>query len=426
MRLPHARFKKTVFENGLTLISEQRPGLQAVAMGVWVKTGTRFEPAPLMGVSHFLEHMLFKGTQTRSPHDIAIEVEKRGGDINAFTAREYTCFQILIRKQYAEFGAEILSDILLNSTFDRLEMEKERKVILQEISMVEENPEELAFDLLYSRAFAGKGLGQDILGTRQTIRRLSRQSMVRYFRQFYKPDRLVISVAGDVSHAELKRNFRALGRWKLHGGASKKPLLRGSTFHPGFAFVRRRTEQAHLVVGIKSVPYNSVERIPSILLNQLLGVGMSSLLFQEIREKAGLAYTVYSHLSAFRDAGLMSIYVGTSPARVTEAYTRMEKIFGRLTRETFPKRELDAIKENFKGGILMGLDDMDARMSNIAKNELFLGDYVPVRQICKLIDSVKPEDLQRMAQKHFVDAPRFGLLIAPECPSRLSGAFSRG
>jgi predicted Zn-dependent peptidase len=401
------RFKKTVFSNGLTLISERHSQYRSLSIGIWVKVGTRHELPSEAGASHFLEHMLFKGTDNRSALDIAKEVDQVGGDFNAFTAREYTCFHILLLDRDAALGLDILSDIVLNSNFDAEELERERKVILQEISMVEDSHEELAHDLYFELLYGKHGLGKPILGTETSIRRMRRADLLRFFRNHYRPDKLIVSVAGNVSHETLKKRLKPLTRTSWPGRANGKgrkkrrahPTEPAPKLKHGHWWVERRAEQAHLIWGVEGPKYGSRDRYAAFLLNVYLGGGMSSTLFQEIREKKGLAYTVYSSLSPFLDSGVFSIYVGTSIQHVPICLKLIEECIVKLKRDLLTDEELETTKENLKGTILLNADGVESRMSSIATNEIFFREYVGLPEICERIDEVTPADLRRVARK---------------------------
>ncbi|MBI4925751.1 MAG: insulinase family protein, partial [Bdellovibrio sp.] len=282
----HKKVKKTVFSNGLTLLTERHPEFKSLCIGVWVKAGTRQERPHESGISHFLEHMLFKGTENRSNLQIAKEVDQVGGEFNAFTAREYTCFHILLLSRDIDLAVNILSDILLYSKFDAEEMERERKVILQEITMAEESPEELVHDLFFELLYGRHGLGRPILGTGTSIRRFTRGDLLRFFRKHYRPTQIVISVAGNVSHESVCRKLKLLTRKYWPGRPKQLVTKKQLGFEPaprlkhGTWWIKRSAEQVHLVWGVESFRYSSKDRFAALLLNVYLGGGMSSALFQ--------------------------------------------------------------------------------------------------------------------------------------------------
>ncbi|MDR3607284.1 MAG: pitrilysin family protein [Oligoflexia bacterium] len=398
----HLKFHKTVFPNGLTLVTERMPGFRSISMGAWVKTGTRHESTKEAGVSHFLEHMLFKGTHRRTALEIAREIDRVGGDFNAFTAREHTCFHLFMLDRDVALGADILSDVLLNSTFDSKELDRERKVILQEIVMVDEAPEELAHDLYYEKIFPDHGLGRPILGTVKSIRGMKRREIVGYFHARYQPEDLIISVAGDVSHEALVKKLKPLMRSRWPG---RKSCARTSSrhevprFQPGKWWAARELEQVHLVWGVRGPKATASDRYAAYLLNVYLGDGMSSSLFQEIREKNALAYTVYSSLSAFEDTGVFSVYAATSPHKVSLCLQLIEKCVNELRTRLLKKSEMKSIKDSVKGSILLSTDSVESRMFSIARNELVYGRQITPEEVCREIDAVTPEQIRALAEK---------------------------
>jgi predicted Zn-dependent peptidase len=418
------KFRKTVFHNGLTLLTERHPEYRSISLGAWVKVGTRHERPRESGVSHFLEHMLFKGTEGRSALDIAREVDQVGGDFNAFTAREYTCFHLLLLSRDTDLGLKILGDVILNSNFESEELERERKVILQEIAMVEEAPEELVHDIFFELAYSSggsHGLGRPILGSESSIRRLKRREILGFFRKHYRPDQLIISIAGNISHDKVVRKLRSLisqPSWPGRPEGKITPKSMGYEKAPkvreGCWWVVRPTEQVHVVWAVQGTTYDHVDRFPAFLLNAYLGGGMSSQLYQEIREKKGLAYSVYSSLSAFKDSGVFSVYAATSMNQVGTCLRLIEESAYRLQRELLPESEIKVIRDYLKGTILLSADSVENRMESIAKNEIFMGKYVSVDEVCKMIDAVTPQDLRRVARKFFKPDRRSLLFLGPK------------
>lgn len=417
------RHQKTVFSNGLTLLTERHPEFRSLSIGVWVKAGTRHERSGEAGLCHFLEHMLFKGTESRTALDIAREVDRVGGEFNAFTAREYTCFHILLLAHELDLGLDILGDIILNSDFNPVEFERERKVILQEIAMVEESPEELVHDIFFELAYGKHSLGKPILGTERSIRRARRGELTRFFRKHYRPDQLVVSVAGNISHAAVVRRLRRLLKREWPGRLRRRSSRRELGYEPapritsGCWWVTRRTEQVHLVWGVEGLRQTGQDRFAALLLNIYLGGGMSSALFQEIREKNGLAYTVYSNISSFSDSGIFSIYVATGMNQVPLCLRLIEDCVARVKRELLSQEELEMIKENLKGTILLSSDNVESRMSSIAKNEIVFGQLQDLDEVCRLIDAVTPSDVRRVARRIFKGDERAILALGPK-PSK--------
>jgi len=408
-----SQVKRTRFDNGLTLVTESTPQFEGLSAGAWVNVGSRHEARGEHGATHFLEHMLFKGTRKRSAEQIAREVDRIGGEFNAFTAREETCFHLLLLDRHAPLACDMLEDILLNSQLSSEEVDRERKVILQEIAMVDDSPEDVAHDLFLENAFEGNGLARSILGTESSIRRMKQATIRDYFHRFYRPQNLVISLAGDVSHDRAKKLFSAMGKGPWPGRKSQKSgptshrVLAGQRsvngltpeFKPGRGWVVREGEQVHWVWGCPAPVQCAPERFAFYLLNLHLGGGMSSLLFQEIREKHGLAYSVYSNYSPFSDSGIFTVYAATAPHHVSLSLKLLQECLDRVVKKPIPRSELESLKENLKGTLLLANDSVESRMSAIARNQILFGEEVPLSVTLARIDAVTAEDIQNVAQK---------------------------
>ncbi len=422
-------YKKTVYPNKLTLITERVSGLNGLALGVWIKAGTRQESPQALGISHYLEHMLFKGTKSRTALQIAREIDQVGGEFNAFTAREYTCFHITLLNKNYELGLDILCDIILNSSFKKDEFDLEKKVILQEISMVDESPEELVHDLFFETVLRNHSLGRPILGTQQSIQKMRRTQLVDFFVQHYRPEKMVVSVVGDISHEMVSRKIKPLtgktwpGRAKASsdaGGQQKNKMPRAiPNLESGVWVVRRPTEQVHLVWGSVGPHYTSNERYAAAILNVFLGAGMSSTLFQEIREKRGLAYTIYSGLSPFTDTGMFTVYSATHAKNVVTCLKLIEKCISRVKKKELSKRELRNVQNNIKGTFLLSADNVESRMSRLAINEIFLGRYLSGEEFCKGIDRTSADQILTLANKIFRDYRRHILVMGSKLPQKL-------
>lgn len=418
-RASNRRARKTQLTNGLTVLTEKIDGFQSVSIGIWVRAGTRHERPHEAGISHFLEHMLFKGTETRTAMEITRAVEGVGGEFNAFTTREYTCFYVNLLARDLELGLEILSDIVLSSTFDGEELERERKVISQEIAMVEETPEELSQDIYFELLYGRHGLGRPILGTENSVRKMRRSDLLRYFRKHYRPDNLVVSVAGNVNHARVLRALGGLRKRNWPGRPVKKLSAREEGFLPapkindGLWWVARPTEQAHLVWGVEAPRFATRSQAAILVLAAFLGGGMSSLLFQEIREKNGLAYTVYSNLSAFLDSGILSVYVGCSKRQVATCLRLIEDAVERVATLKMTEEELREVKESLKGTLLMSMDSVESLMQGNAIDEIYHRDSFAIEEICNDIDGVSAGDVRRAARRLFVRGRRAVLVYGP-------------
>lgn len=430
IRVKAADFKKTVFNNGLTVLSERTPGSLGLSVGLWVKVGCRMERPSEAGISHFIEHMLFKGTEKRSALEITRSIEAAGGDFNAFTDREYTCFQLSLLKEDLQLGADILTDIILDPLFEPVELEREREVILQEIDSVEDNPEELAFDTYLQKVYGRSGLGSVILGTTNSIGKMKRSRLIKFFKSHYRPEKTIISVAGDVSHKSVCKRFKRLATRSWPGRPAGKqidtsPVYKRPAVRDGRWWIERKTEQVHLIWGVEGVSFTARQRLPCVLINIHLGGGLSSLLFQEIREKRGLAYNVYSSLLPFADSGLFTVYVATERTKLKLCMRLIEEAVHNLCTTPLPEEELKSIKSNLKGNIFISSDDVESRMFSIARNEIFLRANVGIGDICERIDSVSADDVRRTARKLFGNEKRSILALGPEKP-RLSSFFFSG
>jgi predicted Zn-dependent peptidase len=400
-----SRIRRTHFENGLTLLTESTPQFEGLSAGAWVNVGSRHELKGEHGATHFLEHMLFKGTKKRSAQQIAQEVDRIGGEFNAFTAREETCFHLLLLDRHVGLACDMLEDVLLHSKLSRVEVDRERKVILQEIAMVDDSPEDVAHDLFLENVFSGKGLGRSILGTDSSIRRMKQTTIQNYFRHFYRPENLVLSFAGDVSHEKVRRLLSRMGKhaWPGRDKAPSATRLQGlakqekTEFQEGSGWVVREGEQVHWVWGCPAPDQTSPDRYAFYLMNLHLGGGMSSTLFQEIREKHGLAYSVYSNYSPFSDAGVFTVYAATAPGHVALSLKLLKECLNRVVRKPLPRAELESLKENLKGTLLLSNDSVESRMSAIARNEILFGGEVPLATTLQRIDAVTSEEIQKLA-----------------------------
>jgi len=395
-------FQRSVLANGTVLVTERAVPFKSLSIGVWVKGGSRHETPSQAGLAHFLEHMMFKGTTKRTALDIARDVDLVGGDFNAMTTREYTCFHLTLPNKEIDFALELLVDILKESRFDQTEIERERMVVLQEFAMVEESPEEYVHEVLFEKAFGNHPLGRPILGTEKVLKSFNREDVRRYFQQHYYSKNIVITMAGDLNHASVAKRLNSLTKG-FHG--KKRPASAASRrkpkFHPGLNLIRRKTDQAHVTIACEAYPIDHKQRLAAFLLNAFLGGNMSSALFQEIREKRGFAYTVYSSLAPFTDTGLLGMYVATGPKQVKECLVLIREQLAKLQEEPIAEKDLQIAKNSVKSAVLMGSDSMETRMYALAKSELFYDRQVSDEEICERIDEVTPKDLWKVARELF-------------------------
>ena len=387
---------KSFLDNGIKVITEEMEGVRSVSVGVWIKRGSAHEPLKKRGISHFLEHLLFKGTKKRTALDIARDIESVGGMLNAFTSREYTCFYAKVLAKDVGLAVDILSDILINSTFRSGELEKERFVVLQEINMVEDTPDDLIHDLLMEWLWKGHPAGWAVLGTKESVSAIKRRDVLEHFRAHYTPENIIITVAGDIKHKNMIKLFeRSFGRLKRRG-------VKKSTSRPracgGVKVLRRPLEQVHMCMGVPAPPLVHPHRYRVHLLNTVLGGGMSSRLFQEVREKRGLAYAIYSYLNLMKNAGSLVVYAGTSKEELKDVVRLTLREYERL-KHRINTEELRVAREQLKGGILLGLESTENRMTKLARDEIYFNRTVPVEEILSAIDSVSGRDVRQTAEE---------------------------
>ncbi len=387
--------EKTVLDNGVRILTERNPQAFSVTVGLWMEVGSRDEDPAHGGVSHFIEHMAFKGTARRSPLDIAREIDRLGGLANAFTSKEHTCYHARALANRLPEICDLLSDLLLNPTLDPAELERERDVILQEISSVEDTPEDLVHVLFGEGFWPDHPLGRSVLGSVESVAALDRPAIQAYLSEHYRPRRAVVSAVGNLEHQQV---LDLLGPTlaALPSGGQEPPRTR-PTVSPGLWLAQRDSEQAHLALGLAAPSSSAPERFAAALLNLILGGNMSSRLFQEVREKRGLAYSVYSYLSAYSDCGLLGIYLGVAPERAAEALAVVREELLRLAGEPPQEHELLDAKENLTGAILLAAENPESRMSRIARNEYQFGRQVEPAEAAAQVEAVTMEQIADLA-----------------------------
>lgn len=412
-------YQKTVLNNGIKVITEKIPYLKSVSIGVWVTTGSRDEHPDENGISHLIEHLLFKGTERRTALDIAKEIDSVGGTLNAFTGREYTCFYAKVIDKNLPLAIDLLSDIFLHSLMDEKDVEKERMVILQEIKMVEDTPDDYVHDLFNRTCWGDHPLGFPICGTVERVQSFSRNQIEQFFRAHYQPDRVIVCAAGNLHHQEVVDLIEAtFGQISKSNRAKErvKPLSISTTH-----ISKRDLEQVHFCLGTHGLHYNHSLRFASYVLNTILGGGMSSRLFQEIRENRGLAYSVYSYLPTYIDTGLVVVYAGTDQNSFEEVFRLILQEFKRLKAEPFKNGELEIAKEQLKGNLLLSLESSDNLMTRLAKNEIYFETYQTVDSILKGIDGVDERMVKSLAS-HLFDEQYFCLtVLGPMDGNHLNG-----
>ena len=391
--------KKTTLKNGIRILTKKMPYVRSVALGVWVNVGARDETASENGASHFIEHMIFKGTQKRTAFQIAKEFDAIGGHTNAFTSMEMTCYHARVLDTHLEKMVDILSDIFLNSVFHANELERERLVILQEIGMMEDAPEEY-IHLLSGKAFWGNHpLGRSILGTRQNITHFKPEALLEFFHRLYQPERIVVSAAGNLEHGRIvdaiAATFEAIK--SQDGFPDRKTPLGRSLVDCHY----RELEQVHLCIGTRGLSIAEPQRYAFSLLNTILGGNMSSRLFQEIRERRGLAYSVYSFISSLFDAGMFGVYAGIDPNNTIETIDLILKEMRKQKEVRIDAGELSDAKEFTKGSLMLASESVDNQMVRLAQNEIHFKKHIPLKEVVQKIDSVTEEDVFNLAASLF-------------------------
>jgi len=390
----------TTLANGVRVITEAMPHVRSVSVGVWIGSGSRRESSERNGISHFIEHMLFKGTTRRSAEDIARSVDSIGGNLDAFTAKELVCFNTKVLDQHLSLAFDVLADMVLHPMFREEDIEKEKGVILEEIKMEADSPDYLVHEIFSSNFWKDHALGKPILGTRETVKRLDRNAVHDYYTEVYAPSNLLVTAAGNLTHeglvALVREHFES-----LPPGKAAPPDHTPST-HARIALRHKKAlEQVHLCLGVPSYPLPHQERFACYVLNTLLGGGMSSRLFQNIRERQGLAYAVFSELNPYRDTGCLSIYAGTSIESARQVVTSITNEFRQLKEQCVGEEELRRAKDHLKGSLMLSLESTSSRMSNLARQEMYFSHFFSLDELVESIEAVTADDVQRIARTFF-------------------------
>ncbi|HUO60968.1 MAG TPA: pitrilysin family protein [Candidatus Acidoferrales bacterium] len=401
MLLERETVQRTVLDNGLIVVSEQMPHIRSVSIGIWIRTGSRHEIAELNGISHFVEHMVFKGTKTRSAEDIARQVDSLGGNLDAFTAKECTCFNVKVLDEHLPEALGVLSDMVLNPVFNEGDITKERGVILEEIKMDEDNPDFLVHEIFVQNFWKDHPLGRPILGTRDTVRRFERTTLFDFYGERFVPGNMVVSAAGNVEHehfVDLVRScFEHLKPQPARQQeAPPKPQARINLRN------KKSLEQVQICIGVPSYSISHQNRYSSFVMNTLLGGGMSSRLFQNIRERQGLVYSIFSELNPFRDAGCLAVYAGTSRESASKVVNSIIAEFRDLKENPVSAEELDRAKAQLKGSLMLSLESSTARMSNLARQEMYYDRFFGMSEIIERIEAVTREDVQQVSREFFL------------------------
>jgi predicted Zn-dependent peptidase len=399
---PARNIRRTVLPNGMLVLTESMPHMRSVSMGAWIASGSRDEPAEESGLSHFVEHMVFKGTTTRSAQDIAREVDSIGGNLDAFTGKETVCFNIKALDEHMAPALDVLSDLVLHPQFSQSDLEREQGVILEEIKMDEDNPDYLVHETFTQNFWKNHPLGRPILGTAQTVSSFTQDTVFAHHQRRFTPENLIFSAAGHLHHeAFLEEVERKFGALKPVG----TPIVATETTpiaHPHITLKRKKSlEQVQMCLGVPAPPVDHADRFAVYMLNAMLGGGMSSRLFESIRENHGLAYSIYSELSPFRDCGSLSIYAGMSLDNTEKVLQLTLAELTRLKQQAVSDAELKRAKDQMKSNIVLGLESSSSRMSNLARQQMYYKRFFTLDEIVHGIDQVTSADTQRLANQLF-------------------------
>lgn len=393
-------FKKYTLNNGVRIVCEKIPYVRSLSIGIWVKTGSRNETTKNNGISHFIEHMLFKGTEKRNAREIAESIDNIGGQLNAFTGKECTCFYAKTLDTHIELVIDVLSDMFFNSIFATKDINIEKRVVMEEIGMYEDSPEELVHDILSETVWDGNPIGYSILGTKESIKTFDKEAIRDYMNNNYTPRNTVISVAGnfdeDLLRTLLVKYFEG---WKSEFKQEDK--LQQVKFNPGLKTKEKDTEQVHLCVGFNGIEHGDDKLYSLLAINNIFGGGMSSRLFQKIREKKGLVYSIYSYPSAYKDTGLFTIYAGMNPENLNSVLGMIAEEIKLLKKKGIKSADLEKSKEQLKGNYILGLESTSSRMNSIGKSELMLGTIDTPEEVLDKINSINIEVINEVIDTIF-------------------------
>ncbi|HEX4166390.1 MAG TPA: pitrilysin family protein [Bryobacteraceae bacterium] len=398
---PHVReIERASLRNGIRIVTEVMPHVRSVSLGVWIGSGSRIEQGPENGLSHFIEHMLFKGTKNRSAEDIARSVDSVGGGLDAFTSKELVSFNTKVLDEHLPFAFDILSDLVLNPLFRQEDIEKEKGVILEEIKMEADQPEFVLHETFISNFWKGHGLGKPILGTKETVKKFEQGMLSDFYSRVYSPKNILITAAGNLKHHEIVR----LVEDKFSALAERERPAAGSIPQPHAPIILKKKdslEQVHIAMGVPAYPLAHSARFPLYVLNTVLGGGMSSRLFQNIREKQGLAYAVYSELNLFSDTGCFTVYAGTGVETARQVVDSVIHEFHNFKEELIGEDELRRAKDHLKGSLMLSLESTSSRMSNLARQELYFDEFLSMDEMLEKIEAVTRDQVQGIATEFF-------------------------
>ena len=393
-------YKCQTLKNGLTIIGEEIPYLKSISLGVWVKAGSIMETKENSGVSHFIEHMLFKGTTNRTSKELAREIDNLGGVINAFTSKECTCFYVKLLDEHINIGIDVLSDMILNSRFDELDIKKEKSVILEELKMYEDSPDDLVYDLLLENIYKDHSLGMNILGDRQSLKNLKRESILDYYNEYYVPNNSIISICGNFKFEEIVKQIEE--KFKTWQPKSVDTTTTKPNFNPCIVKKNKDIEQVNLAINLDAIPMTNNREVYALsVVNNVFGGSISSRLFQKIREEKGLAYSIYSSQTLYEDCGELGIFASTSTENIQEVYKSILEEIELIRNEYISPQEIHESKEQLKGSYMLDLESTSSRMMSNGKNMLMRNKVDDEQDIIDYINAVEYDDVVKIIKKVF-------------------------
>jgi predicted Zn-dependent peptidase len=423
--------RRTVLPSGLRIVTEEVSSVRSAAVGIWVNIGSRDEAPATAGASHFLEHLLFKGTPRRNALEISSAIESVGGEMNAFTSKEYTCFYARVIDTDLPMAVDVISDLITSSIVTAEDVDAERKVVLEEIAMRDDDPSDLVHDLYAETYYGDTALGRPILGTIDSINNMSRNTVFNYYKKRYLPQDLVVAVAGNIKHKRVVAMVEeALSRdnfLDVQGTPQIRPntpIKRGKQGRVGIIY--RKSEQAHMFYGMEGVARNDDRRFTMGVLSSALGGGMSSRLFQEIREKRGLAYSVYSYAQQFAGSGQIGFYAGCNPSKATEVINIIQEVLADVASNGMSHEEIERAKGAVRGSLVLSQEDSASRMSRIGKSEIVYGDIMGFDEILKAVARVTPEDVRVIANEYLTKTPTLGVVGPYKSESLFEKVLAKG
>ncbi len=418
----YTRYNKTVMPDGLRIISESIPTMRSISIGLWVDVGSRDEPRGIEGVSHFIEHMVFKGTTARNAQQIAAYLESVGGILNAFTSREQTCFYAKIIDEHLPRAVDVIADLVFNGVIDKDDIEKEKNIVIDEINEVNDTPSDLIHDIFAQTIFGKHPLGKPIMGSVDSVRGLTREKIIGYLKANYQPKRMIVAASGNLKHAELVRLVKKYIPNRPNGELAT-PKREVPKLKTGFSVTYRKTNQTHICIGAPAIKFTHRGRGPLLLLNSIMGGGMSSKLFQKIREEMGMAYTIFSYLDFFMDAGVIGVYLSTDRKKAPRAINTVLKEIEKFKEIKLPESEIQSAKEQLKGSLVLGLENTSNRMNRMAKHELLVNKYISVDETIAEINMITASQVRDLANRLF-DRDKFSLaVLGPVNKKNLENAF---